>query len=225
MNNVIQNSKISETARLFQNIRIVNSIIESRCTLGDDCDIDGIIMHEKSELGRRNLLRDCTIGKGTYTGTNTIIKSTDIGKYCCISWNVSIGGSNHNYLHTSMYTDYWFKRTFGIENYNTDDHADRTFIGNDVWIAAGVNIISGVKIGDGCVIGAGSVITKDIEPYSVVVGVPGRVIKKRFDDETVEMLERIKWWDWSEERIIDNIDFLRNQPNKNFLRKLLSFTD
>lgn len=212
MGNVLTDSQITQDARLFHNIRCINSKIGSKCTIGDDCDIDGLEMSEKSELGRRNLIRNATIGKGSYTGTNTIIKKTDIGRYCCISWNVSIGGGNHNYNHTSLYTDYWFKRTFGIEA--KEAQADyRTKIGNDVWIGAGVNIIGGVTVGDGCVIGAGSIITHDIEPYSIVVGVPGKVLKKRFDEKTIEKLTKLQWWNWSEEKIKENIDFLRGKPD------------
>lgn len=212
MGNILTDSQIAQDAHLFHNIRCIHSKIGSKCTIGDDCDIDGLIMHEKSELGRRNLIRDTTIGKGSYTGTNTIIKKTDIGRYCCIAWNVSIGGKNHNYRHTSLYTDYWFGRTFGIDTENTTEDY-RTTIGNDVWIAAGVNIIEGVTIGDGCVIGAGSVITHDIEPYSIVAGVPGKMIKKRFDDETIEKLEALQWWNWEEDKIRENIDFLRGEPD------------
>lgn len=220
MDNVLKNSTIATDAKLFHNIRCVNSIISSKCIVGDECDIDGLHMAEKSELGRRNLIRNTSIGKGSYTGTNTIIKKTDIGKYCCISWNVSIGGGNHDYTHTSMYTDYWFNRTFGIPEAQINA-VPRTIIGNDVWIASGVNIIAGVKIGDGCVIGAGAVVTKDVEPYSVVVGIPGRIIKKRFDEETIMLLDKVKWWEWSEDEIRTNIEFLRGQPDKNVLKKLI----
>lgn len=219
MGNVLTNSKVAQDARLFHNVRCINSEINAKCTIGDDCDIDGLVMYEKSELGRRNLIRNTTIEKGSYTGTNTIVKKTDIGRYCCISWNVSIGGGNHDYKKTSLYTDYWFKRTFGVEAKETPvDY--RTTIGNDVWIGAGVNIIGGVTIGDGCVIGAGSVVTHDIEPYSIVVGVPGRVIKKRFDEETIDKLKSLQWWNWSEEKIKENIEFLRGEPNFDLLRNL-----
>ena len=132
-----------------------------------------------------------------------------------------MGGGNHNYHNLSCYTDYWYKRTFGIEISDIEPLAKRTKIGNDVWIAAGVNIISDVCIGDGCVIGAGSVVTKNVLPYSVVVGVPARQIKKRFNDEVIALLESIKWWDWPESKIIENIGLLRNEPKIEELRKIL----
>lgn len=221
--NKIINSNISETARLFQNIRVSNSTVKSLCCIGDDSDIENSLLCEKSELGRRNLLRNTTLGRGSYTGTNTIIKNTTIGNYCCLGWNISIGGGQHNYNNVSMYTDYWYKRTFGVSDFpeGTAATTRKCFIGNDVWIGAGANILGGVTIGDGCVIGAGAVITKDVEPYSIVAGVPGKVIKKRFDDEIIHLLEEIKWWDWPEEKIIEEISFLRNTPSKDVLEKYL----
>lgn len=224
MSNEIVNSCISETAKIYSNIRCINSDIRSFCCIGDDSDIVSTTMSEKSELGRRNLIRNSVIGKGSYTGTNTIIKNAEIGKYCCIGWNVSIGGGNHNYQNVSMYTDYWYKRTFGVDVSvleGTNEVAEKVKIGNDVWIGAGANIINGVVVGDGCVIGAGTIVTKDVPPYSVVVGSPGKVIKKRFDDELISMLLEIKWWNWSEEKIKENISFLRDMPSVENLERYI----
>ncbi|SFB94875.1 CatB-related O-acetyltransferase [Butyrivibrio sp. YAB3001] len=74
-------------------------------------------------------------------------------------------------------------------------------IGNDVWTGHGVTVLSGVTIGDGCAIGARTVVTKSVEPYSVVVGNPGRVIKKRFSEDKIKLLLEMKWWDWDYEDI------------------------
>ncbi|MDE1762468.1 MAG: CatB-related O-acetyltransferase [Candidatus Micrarchaeota archaeon] len=86
-------------------------------------------------------------------------------------------------------------------------------IGNDVWIGGNVTILGSRKIGDGAVIGTGSVVTEDVEPYSVVVGVPAKPIRARFDKETVDALKRIKWWEWDQEDILDNIELFYN-PKK-----------
>ena len=224
MENRIKDSTISDTARLFSNIRLVDSVVKDGVCIGDDSDITSSILAEKSEIGRRNLIRNTRIGRGSYTGTNAIIKNADIGNYCCIGWNISIGGGNHNMNNVSMYTDYWYHRTFGVDFsqlIGSNETAERVIIGNDVWIGSHANILQGVHIGNGCVIGAGAVVTKDIEPYSVVVGVPAKVRKKRFSDEIIDLLNALQWWNWSEEQIVEKINFLRSTPDVDELKNLL----
>lgn len=218
-NVVIRDSNISKTAVVYRNVRITKSNISEFCVVGDDTDIVNCCMADKAEFGKRNIVRDVNIGSGSYTGTNTIIKQANIGKYSSISWNVSIGGLNHPYNNISMYSTYWYKRVFNIDV--PDKEQFKTVqIGNDVWIGSGAIVLCGINIGDGAVIGAGSVVTKDIPPYSIVVGNPARVIKKRFSQEIIDGLLKIKWWDWTEQKIIDNIDVLRNPPSIDELKRL-----
>ena len=88
---------------------------------------------------------------------------------------------------------------------------DLCVIGNDVWIAAGAQVLHKVTVGDGAVIGGGAVVTKDVPPYAIVAGVPARIIKFRFDEKTIDELLDIKWWDWPEEIILANIDWMIKQ--------------
>jgi virginiamycin A acetyltransferase len=90
------------------------------------------------------------------------------------------------------------------------DHKGDIVIGNDVWIGYEAVILSGVKIGDGAIIGARAVVTKDIPPYTIVGGVPAKVIRKRYDDETIQRFCQIKWWDWQDEQIKQAIPLLMN---------------
>ena len=89
-------------------------------------------------------------------------------------------------------------------------------IGNDVWIATEAIIMSGVTIGDGAVIGARAVVTKDVPPYSIVAGNPAIMIKKRFDDKTIQRLLEIKWWDWDNSKIREALPLLLNNEIGNF---------
>ena len=85
-----------------------------------------------------------------------------------------------------------------------------TVIGNDVWIGYEAVIMSGVKIGDGAIIGTRAVVTKDVPPYTIVGGVPAKPIRRRFDDETIEKLESLRWWDWDCEKIKRNIPAIQS---------------
>ncbi|WP_449401090.1 CatB-related O-acetyltransferase [Chryseobacterium wanjuense] len=84
-------------------------------------------------------------------------------------------------------------------------------IEDDVWIGSNSVILSGVKIGRGSIIGAGSVITKDVEPYSIVGGNPAKILRKRFDQKVIDKLEESQWWLWDKEEIIKNKKFFKNE--------------
>lgn len=93
-------------------------------------------------------------------------------------------------------------RIFGnpVEKYKSFEK-EQICIGNDVWIASGVTINRGVKVGDGAIIGAGAVVTKDVPPYAVVVGVPAKILKFRFEQRIINELLEMKWWDWPQEKL------------------------
>jgi virginiamycin A acetyltransferase len=93
-----------------------------------------------------------------------------------------------------------------------------TIVGNDVWIGENATILPGIKIGDGAIIGMNSVVTKDVEPYTIVGGNPARVIRKRFDNELIDLLLRLKWWDKEIEEINNLIPILTNS-NLDFVKE------
>ena len=99
------------------------------------------------------------------------------------------------------------------------DNKGDIVIGNDVWIGYEATILSGVHIGDGAIIGAKAVVTKDVPAYSIVGGIPAREIKKRFDPETIQKLQQLKWWDWSYEKIRHAIPHLKNGDVDPLLRE------
>jgi len=133
-----------------------------------------------------------------------------IGKYCSIAEAVNIFlGGNHR---LDWITTYPFMSIFDWkEAENLKGHPATkgdVVIGNDVWIGHGATILSGVKIGDGAVIGAAAVVAKDVEPYSVVVGNPAKEVKKRFPNNVIVKLLKLKWWDWPEDKIKENLPVL-----------------
>ena len=98
-------------------------------------------------------------------------------------------------------------------------HKGDTVIGNDVWIGQNVTIMPGVKVGDGCIIGTNAVVAKDIPPYSIAVGNPARVIKRRFEENTIERLLKLKWWDMPIETIEENYELLQDRNIELFISK------
>ena len=97
-----------------------------------------------------------------------------------------------------------FFAEWGLDAKNIRDAWDNKgdiVVGSDVWIGYEAVILSGVHIGDGAIIGARAVVTKDVAPYTIVGGVPAKPIRRRFDDETIEKLESLRWWDWDAEKI------------------------
>ena len=218
-NNII-NSQIKGSAKLYSRVLIRNSCIDENCLIADDAVVDASNLAEHVEVDRQCYIQNVNIGYGSYIRKNSIVKFTNIGKYCSISWNVSIGGTNHDYACASTYTAYWWKRVFDVTILAKDITPVK--IGNDVWIGSGANILSGNKVGDGAVIGAGSIVTKDVEPYTIVAGVPAKPIKKRFEDKIIESLLMIRWWDWPPEYIKKHASLLHNKLSYEIIIQLLN---
>lgn len=137
-----------------------------------------------------------------------------IGKFCSIACGVKFifNSANHTLSSLSTYPFPLFFEEWGLAREEVTDSWDNKgdiVIGNDVWIGYEAVIMAGVTIGDGAIIGTRAVVTKDVPPYAIVGGVPARLIRKRFPDETISELLKIRWWDWSKERIAENIDAIK----------------
>lgn len=160
-----------------------------------------------------------TIGKRTSVGRYTKIQKSDIGAYCSISWDVTIGALSHPIDRISGHA-FSFRKNFGIVDKDLIKNDARTVIGNDVWIGCGVIIRSGVQVGDGAVIGAGAVVLKDVEPYEVVAGVPAKRLRYRYENEIMERLKKIKWWEFSDDILKDNINLFQESVTYDIIEKL-----
>jgi acetyltransferase-like isoleucine patch superfamily enzyme len=167
-----------------------------------------------------------TVGKYTYGHDNIRAvwrgkNKINIGKYCSIAANCTIflGGDHRTDWITTYPFGHIHRKVF--TNFNGEGHPSTkgdVNIGNDVWIGSSVTIMSGVTIGDGAVVAANSHIVKDVPPYAIVGGNPGRVLKYRFDEHQIEQLLQIQWWNWTDVKINENLPLLCSGDIDNFIK-------
>ena len=175
----------------------------------------GSIINKKSyfegynKIGNNTQFTNSSIGLGTYIANNSIIKFTKIGRFCAIGDNVRTFLGRHPSkefvsIHPAFFSILKQSGFTFVDNQLFDEHvylknAEQyvCVIGNDVWIGNNVLIMDGITVGDGAIIAAGAIVTKNVEPYTIVGGVPAKLIKKRFADYQIERLLKIEWWNWN----------------------------
>jgi len=177
-----------------------------------------------ADIGERVILRDVMVGDFTYFERNGEGIYAEIGKFCSIAANVRINALEHPMerltTHKLSYRPNEYFRYLGVDGeFRARRQAKRVVIGNDVWIGHGAVITPGVTVGHGAVIGANAVVTRDVAPYTVVGGVPAKLIRKRFDDATVERLLKLNWWDWPVEKLFEAVPDIQAMAIGDFLDK------
>ncbi|WP_137391060.1 DapH/DapD/GlmU-related protein [Rhodoligotrophos defluvii] len=186
-------------------------------------------------------LENCTLGRYTEVAEGGRLVETELGDYSyvmenCQSWCATIGKFANiaasvriNATHHPMWRATLHHFTYRASDYFDDaEHeadffaarrAKRVFIGHDTWIGHGATILPGVTIGDGAVVGAGAVVTRDVPPYTIVGGVPAKVIRKRFPDSIAARMRALAWWDWPHERLRAALDDFRSLSAEAFLER------
>lgn len=163
------------------------------------------------------------MGRGTYGQPLVATYPGDtarvtVGAFCSIALDVVLmDGGDHR---TDWVSTYPFRARYGLPGAFRDGHPTSKgdiAIGNDVWIGRGARIMSGVTVGDGAVIGAYSLVTRDVAPYAIVVGQPARELRRRFDERQIGALQRIAWWDWPLEKILDAVPELCSENVDEFI--------
>jgi len=161
---------------------------------------------EWTSIGPNNKLIEARIGDYTFTMDDVTINYAEVGKFTSIASHVCINPVDHPMDRVTQHHMTYRRAAFGFAE-TDDEHifnwrrGNRVIIGHDVWIGHGAIIMKGVRIGTGAVVGSGAIVTKNVEPYTVVVGVPARPIKARFPRDTIDRLLHIAWWDWPREQL------------------------
>lgn len=172
----------------------------SKCTFGKNVALGDYVNIKSSE-----------IGDYSYCSYNSLIRNATIGKFCSIGHHVQIGPGKHPFNSFLSSHPLFFSNRgqvgFSILNESKYVEFEKVEIGNDVWIGAGAIILDGIKIGDGAVVAAGAVVTKNVEPFSLVAGVPAVHKKFKFDQDKIDSILSDPWWNksiqWISKNLID----------------------
>ena len=182
-----------------QTIYLKNAITNPNIKVGDYTMYNDFVKDHR-EFEKNNVLYHYPVNRDRL----------NIGKFCSIACGAKFlfNSANHAMESLSTYPFPLFFEEWGLDRNDVADSWDNKgdiIIGNDVWIGYEAVILSGVTIGDGAIIGARAVVTRDVPPYTIVGGVPAKAIKKRFSEDTISSLLSLQWWDWSQEKIAENI--------------------
>jgi phosphonate metabolism protein (transferase hexapeptide repeat family) len=191
-------------------------------TIHPSCRIFDSQVGAWTDLGAHTTLVESTFGDYSYTAGDVSIIYTDVGKFCSIASHVRINPGNHPTWRVTQAHFTYRRAQYGFGEDDADffqwRRSHRCTIGHDVWIGHGALVMPGVNVGTGAVIGAGAVVTKDVDPYTIVVGVPARPLRMRFPLEVAEQLLDSRWWDWDRaelearfEELLDLEIFLKSE--------------
>ncbi len=180
---------------------------DDKCFFGDYVSVQEFSSFRNSQIGAYSSL-----------GKRATIWNTQMGKFCSLSWDVTIGAGSHHLDRVSTHAFPYIKK-YGFAKEN-ERISKQTKVGNDVWIGTNAIILDGLTVGNGAIIGAGAVVTKDVPDYAVVVGVPAKIVKYRFEQDTINALNHLKWWDWEEDKLKEALALFRQKLTSDIIREL-----
>lgn len=185
-------------------MKSINNIIYyiSRFLNRRPSSIKNSIIDKSSKIGNGSQIVECLVGRYTYIYESKVINA-NVGSFCSIASDCIIGGGSHPITWLSTSPVFYKGKNVFKKNFSDNEFLEykKTFIGNDVWIGSRCLIKGGVKIGNGAIIGMGSVVTKNVPSYEIWAGNPAKFIKKRFSKQEIEKIEKLEWWNWSEEEL------------------------
>ncbi len=171
-------------------------------------------VHQKARIHRGAKIFNSSIANYSYVTRGSSLIYASVGKFCSIGHGSCIGLGNHNIKRLSTSPIFTEKKNAVGQRWtnNTIEYPfKKVIIGNDVWIGSRAMIMGGVIIGDGAVVAAGAIVTKNVPPYAVVAGIPAKIIKYRFSEDTIQKLIKLKWWNSEDEILKGKIHIFQNE--------------
>ncbi len=221
---MIKDSNLGHKVRIEMFSTIFNSSLGDYSHVGRFASIKDSVLGVRTSVGDFSRIWASEIGDYSYIGPNSDVRKCKIGKFSSISWNVTIGPPEHKMdslsTHPFVYTAKW-KILRDSTLIHHDEYDKMCEIGHDVWIGTNVVVLRGVKIGTGAIIGAGTIVTHDVPPYSIVVGVPARVIRYRFSQEIIKRLLKSEWWEKDFEYINSLVEIFSRENRDSELLDIL----
>ena len=187
-------------------------------------ELKGCSIGAYAAIAERVVLREVTLGDFSYFERHAEAIYTVIGKFCSIAANTRINALEHPIervtQHKISYRPNEYFRYLGLDgDFRERRRSKQVKIGHDVWIGHGAVVMPGVAIGNGAVVGANAVVTRDVEPYTIVAGVPARVLRRRFPEEVAARIGALAWWDWPLERLHEAVPDMQKLAIEAFLEK------
>lgn len=207
---------------IIRYLKMVYRLNKTRKAFPDSVIYEGVVVDQSSLEKYSVLFRDVyvylsKIGKHTYIQKKTSIYKTDVGPFCSIAEGVVVGLAGHptHFIstHPSFYDSTQPLPYFFVEGTKTENILSQTKIGADVWIGQSAQVKAGVEIGPGAIVAAGAVVTSNVPAYSIVGGVPAKIIKKRFSEEICQKLEESQWWNMPHDKL-KSLSAWFDQPEK-----------
>jgi acetyltransferase-like isoleucine patch superfamily enzyme len=193
MINLKQNSRLYKVNKKLVERKYGQKLLK----LGTTVNLKNVEISYNNYISNQCNLNNVTLGEFSYVGQSSQLFNVKVGKFCSIADNVKIGLGFHPTDRVSTHPSFYSKnKAFKcFANENSFDEFKETIIENDVWIGSNAIIFGGVTIGNGSIVAGGAIVTKNVEPYSIVGGNPAKHIRFRFDEDVIQKMLEFKWWE------------------------------
>jgi acetyltransferase-like isoleucine patch superfamily enzyme len=212
--NVDLHSPMGQGVEIGPKATLSASTLHDCVTLSENAIVSGSELGSYSKIFKNTRIQNAGIGRCTYVAEDSIIDNTSIGAFCSIGPRVLMGYGEHptDFISTSpIFYSNARQTNLSLTSQNAFPESNRISIGNDVWIGAMAFIRNGVTIGDGAIVAAGAIVVSDVPAYAIYGGVPAKLIRKRFTDETSAYLQELQWWHWDIDRLKGKLPLFQQQ--------------